>query len=490
LNVAGSATQPNLVILNNLYVNATGTGFCSGTLPKVAFAYNLTSTGGNGILMGSPGLSLDGTKLAYIETVTTSTVGVPCTAPCSIFHVIKLGTTGANGSFSNVTNTYTSAVPGVGNNASATSLVFSNKNDSFAFPFIDYRNDVAYFGDDNGQIYKTTCVFASTCATPALATGYSTGVGIAVGAAGNVLTVPIVDVGANKIFVGASDGKVYVVNLANCSGTPVTCSGTASLAVGVPTGTAGCFGIYDGVEHPPLIDVTFHVWYATAGCGAGSAAMMVEGDYSGVAQGPGINMSKNAWNTHSGMPDDNYYNTPVGATTVGGNVYFTGPNASKQLVLYAATMKPKGAGGLSASNPPIVNTSAAIAVPGNGQSESSSVTIIQNGLADWLFFSQLSVPKNACGNSVAAEGCVFSFNVFNGSGVSTPPSGITASASEAGGTSDIVIDNVSSSAGASNIYFANQTKTTTSSAPTCTTGIGGAATASYCAIKLTQSTLQ
>ncbi|HVP42458.1 MAG TPA: hypothetical protein VMS96_03455, partial [Terriglobales bacterium] len=112
--------------------------------------------------------------------------------------------------------------------------------------------------------------------------------------------------------------------------------------------------------------------------------------------------------------------------------------------------------------------------------EPSSMTILQNGTADWLFFGQVSVPKNGCANAGAAEGCMFSYNVFNGSAVSTIPAANTALASEAGGTSGVVVDNVSSSAAASNIYFANQATTTTSAAPVCPTG---AATPSYCAVK-------
>ncbi|HYX69292.1 MAG TPA: hypothetical protein VE825_09175, partial [Terriglobales bacterium] len=142
---------------------------------------------------------------------------------------------------------------------------------------------------------------------------------------------------------------------------------------------------------------------------------------------------------------------------------------------------------LGTSNPPVFSTSTAVTVPGKGVSEASPITIIQNGAAsDWLFFGQVSVPKNNCANAGSAEGCVFSYNVFNSSGVSTVPAGNTALASEAGGTSGIVMDNISASAGASSIYFANQSTTTTSVAAVCTTG---ASTPAFCAVKLTQAAL-
>lgn len=498
LNVAGSPTQPNLIGFNNLYVNASATGYCSGSNPSVAFAYNVTSTGGDGKILSTMPLSLDGTKIAFIESVTTSTAGQPCAAPCSIFHVLTIGSGVGNGSFSTVTNTYTAAIPGILNGASLTSLVFSNHTSTRSFPFVDYGNDIAYFGDDNGNIYKTTCVFKGSC-TPALAAGYSAGSGIGIVTTGSnrILTGPIIDTTAKKLFVGASDGKVYIVNLPNCSGTPVACTGTVSLTVGnAATNFSPCFTGYGGVVDPPVIDVTFQVWYATSACtGATGDAAMVEGDYSGAAQGPGIAMKSGPYNIHAGLPDDNYYNTALNATAVGGNTYFLGPASSKQVVLYGAVMVPKNGAGtaLTTSNPPIVSaTVTAVSVPGNGVSEPSAVTIVQNGTADWLFFGQASVPKNSCTNSGGAEGCAFSYNVFNGSGVSTVPTATSAQAPEAAGTSGIIVDNVANSTtyvGASSIYFANQGTSTTSplTTATCTTG---ASTPSYCAVKLTQALLQ
>ncbi len=490
LNVAGALFQPNLVGLNNLYVNATNTGTCTGTAPGVAFAYNVTTVG-NGSVVTSPSFSLDGTKVAFIETVTSgsgSVDGQPCTAPCSIFHVLTLGTGAGNGSF--LANTYVAAVPGIGNNAGMTSLVYSNAGTTRSSPYIDYHNDVAYFGDDNGNLYQVTCVFQTSC-VPALASGYSIGSGIAVVSSGTnrILTAPLYDSNANKIIVGASDGNVYIISLANCAGNPITCSGTTSLAVGKPAGAAGCFAGYSGIADPPLVDSTFQVWFAATGCNGVNKAAVVEGDYAGVTQGLGISMGSGAYDEHAGMFDDNYFNTSLNDTSVAGNAYFVGPNPSKQLVLFGATMVPKNGVGtaLSSSNPPIVSNQSTMNLPGHGISEASPITVVQNGNVDWLFFGQQSVPKNGCNNSVAAEGCIYSVNVFNGAGVSTIPTAITAQTSEASGTSGIVVDNVSGSAAGSNIYFANQAATSTSAAPVCTIGFGIPA---YCAVKLTQSALQ
>ena len=70
LNVAGvSNGQPNLVGINNLY-SGTG-GFC-GANPAVYWAYNGSTASGS--VLTSPTISMDGTKIAYVESGATSAV--------------------------------------------------------------------------------------------------------------------------------------------------------------------------------------------------------------------------------------------------------------------------------------------------------------------------------------------------------------------------------------------------------------------------------
>jgi hypothetical protein len=80
LNVAGVTNgQANIVGINQLY---SGTGGICGANPNVNWAYN-GSTGGGKILT-SPVLSLDGAKVAYVESAAAS----------AIFHVLTLGPSG------------------------------------------------------------------------------------------------------------------------------------------------------------------------------------------------------------------------------------------------------------------------------------------------------------------------------------------------------------------------------------------------------------
>ncbi len=96
---------------------------------------------------------------------------------------------------------------------------------------------------------------------------------------------------------------------------------------------------------------------------------------------------------------------------------------------------------------------------------------------DWLF---LGVPAN-CAFGGSTTGCIMSFNITSG----TFPSTVSATAPENGGTSGIVVDNVSTSVQASSAYF------TTLSSP----GTGACTSepvndSSTCLVKRTQSGLQ
>src|SRR5580692_5836801 len=72
-----SGTQANLVGINNLYTGATL--LCNSGAPWVSFAYN-TVTQSGGQIKTSPELSMDGTKVAFVESTSSG----------SYFHVLVL----------------------------------------------------------------------------------------------------------------------------------------------------------------------------------------------------------------------------------------------------------------------------------------------------------------------------------------------------------------------------------------------------------------
>jgi hypothetical protein len=124
-------------------------------------------------------------------------------------------------------------------------------------------------------------------------------------------------------------------------------------------------------------------------------------------------------------------------------------------------------------------------VSGNGEA-CSPVTEIFNGTTDRIFFS---VGHNAnqtaarCSTTDGFRGCIMSIDL----GGSWPPAAVThgvpVPTNNNGGTSGIIIDNVSGSSQASSIYFTYGANALTGATCNGATGVG-------CAVKLTQSALQ
>ena len=111
----------------------------------------------------------------------------------------------------------------------------------------------------------------------------------------------------------------------------------------------------------------------------------------------------------------------------------------------------------------------------------SPVTEILNGSTDWIFVSVQSNPNilPPIGCPALASGCIMSFNVTAG----TTPTATAAKAAASGGTSGIVVDNVSASVEASSLYFTYLSNAAIGATCNGVTGVG-------CAVKLTQSGLQ
>ncbi|MFL6301266.1 MAG: hypothetical protein ACJ71N_11750 [Terriglobales bacterium] len=462
LDVAGSGTQPNLVGLKNLYSEPGGTGFCAGTGPSVRFAYNVTTVAGGRVLT-SPALSFDGTKIAFIESAASS----------AVFHVLKIGTTGSNGAFTILTNTYTAVQPdnlGIINNATMSSLTYSaTASNTRSSLWIDYANDIAYFGDDAGLLYKTTCVFFCGASSPALATGWP----ITVSAA-TTLAPPVLDSTNNKIFVGSSDGKLYMVPLASCPGV-----GCAAAIKNLVVGAGGASG---GVIDAVLLDGTFGTVVAVSGKDASNNGHMTQAS-NALTSLAVLSFGSASFDLLAPSFDDAYYGNNIGNAAVVGTLDACATNGGSGQAAFYVFSFTKAAGNLSVANPPVVNTAASSQsknnIPGNPGIGCSPYTELLNG-TDRVFFSQSSVPAGKCGSGSPAGGCLFSYSIAGG----PSPLGSTP---ELSGTSAIVVDNVANTTSfpqASSIYFGNQ-----ATSAGCATGTGVTAVNGFCAIKLTQANL-
>ena len=71
LNVADSTSQANLVGLTNLY-SGSAPRLCNNNNPTVNWAYNGSTAGG--AILTSPVLSLDGSRIAYVESAAGKTI--------------------------------------------------------------------------------------------------------------------------------------------------------------------------------------------------------------------------------------------------------------------------------------------------------------------------------------------------------------------------------------------------------------------------------
>jgi hypothetical protein len=174
-----NGAQANIVAFNHLY-SGSGTSLCGLTNPEFIFSY----ASGVGTVATSPGLSVSGAEVAYVEN--DQNIG-------AILHVLTFGSgsteygasagcaTNNNGGATLPTCSTNPVIPGSTSGSTAIDfmlplgLVAANAAtgvagaaDSFSSPFIDYANDTTYVGDNNGYLYAITPTFKGT---PAYAGG-------------------------------------------------------------------------------------------------------------------------------------------------------------------------------------------------------------------------------------------------------------------------------------------------------------------------------
>ena len=390
LNLGGSATQANLVALNHLY---TGSGGLCGTGgPSVLFAYNTSTAGGR--IATSPIISMDGKKIAFVESTATS----------SIFHVLTWAPGG----------TVTSpATP-----ASMVSINYAAITTTRSSPWIDFKTDTVYVGTNNGRLYKITGVFLGTptlagAPWPVLVSG------------GHTLTGPVLDHTTGNLYVGDNVGTLFSVN-----------SNTATivnrLVVGSPTAPTG-----GGIVDSPIVDSSNGLIYAESS-NDNTSAVIVQATTANLTQlarariGMGSTGGTNIA-IYDGTIDNNYFNSPSTGTFMACG---TGPaNTSPWLYTF----------NFAANN--TLNTTPVTSVPLLTSTLARCSPITEyfnpniNGGTDFFFFG---LTRDCFPPSTA--GCIVE---RRNPGASPLP------VREGGGTSSIIIDNQSTAGQASSIYFTN-----------------------------------
>jgi hypothetical protein len=566
--------QANIVAFNHLY-SGSGSSLCGLTNPEFIFSY----ASGVGPVATSPGLSVGGTEVAYVEN--DPNIG-------AILHVLTFGSgsteygttascTGNNNGGATLPTCATNPViPGSTSGSTATDfmlplgLVAANAAtalagaaDSFSSPFTDYANDTTYAGDNNGYLYAITPTFNGTPAyagnfpvhvnatapvsdTPTQVTATTTvvtvtvpnslsigelvtiagvsangirctaadaaainGVQIPVTASttqltfdatipnattgtgctvtgatvtqgSNFLSSPVVDVGnTGDIFVGDSSSNFYEVTSAGVI--------EATLALGVSGGTNQGM-INGGIRDGAVLDSTNSVGYVVSACSPNTSAASGETD-TGTAGNPGLVQFKFTSNTltsvtitgldtganqscttagfplYAPTPDNRYFTLGIGSATESNNGEIigastgTGGQQLKPFSFVSSVLQPAPLG-----EPQL----------GNDPSVMSPLTEFYNASVgvDYLFVGVNANPTELYTFALPAP-----LEIALGD---LPTATATNTTDIAGGTSGIIVDNDSTDAQASSIYFG----TLATSNTICGT------TAAYCAVKLTQAELE
>jgi hypothetical protein len=204
--------QGSIIAYNKLYAG-TGTSFCGVTNPAIYWAYdtnfNASGVATTGTVQTSPVLSLDGAKVAFVETRTTANGG-------AILHLLKwhAGDGGAIGTAAAPNKATVWTADGkTGDCPVAGSCMISivlNKgvSDTASSPFYDYKRDVIYVGDDNGVLHKIINAFGLTGGTPSEVVTGNWPIEVD---KSTMLTSPTFDSTSGNIFVGDSSGFLNYV---------------------------------------------------------------------------------------------------------------------------------------------------------------------------------------------------------------------------------------------------------------------------------------
>jgi hypothetical protein len=418
--VAGAPNQATIVAFNNLY---TGTCPQANNLPGVYWAYSIFG----GTANTSPVLSLDGTQVAFVATVSgTAYLVILKMAQC---------TNNCSASLPDFSIQTFSAVEGAqyracANTTGACYITFPlGGSDSNSAPFYRYDgSDTLYVGDDLARIHQFTGVFGP--GNPSEGTPIQNFPG-----AQRRFNSPVYDSGSGLLFVTDSAGTL---NSATTSGTNQSTSNR------LDCGTSGFVG-------PPLIDSSQGQVYTFIGDGCDVNGGNSPGD-SYINRFPvGTSINGNYGAPFSYQNSDTNSASTIGRLGAFDNAYLAGPGDTGRLYtcvngrVYQASVStlintPTGGG----PNNGVVQLFSTLVSAVNDSSVCSPVTEFFNAPLDRLF---VSVQANGTGSCTGA--CLYSYDITSSPATLTPNAGRP----ENGGTSGIVIDNRLSTSGASQIYF-------------------------------------
>jgi hypothetical protein len=478
-NLAGvTAGQASVIAYRNLYAGP-GSSFCGLANPTVYWSYNTNfnnvGTATNGTVETSPIISLDGSKVAFVETRTAVNGG-------AIVHLLKWHALdgGAINTAAAPTTATTWTADGLAGHcpvagACMISIVLNGAQpDTASSTFYDYARDAIYVGDDNGVLHKIINAFGITGATPSEMT---TGNWPITANTGRILTSPTLDSVSGNIFTGDSGGRLSYIR--ESFSTAGTC------AVGSPPclGSTSINPAVHVIADPPIVDSTTGKVFIFFG-NNGTSAAVIQSDVTLSASVTASLGLGTGHHLHSGAFDNTYLTGNGGV----GSLYMCGSSAASAPTIQRIGFTNSGRIPPSPFANPIGTMNAAVDLlatltVATGSAECAPVTELYNANApaasrDQIFFG---VQTLGSGTNCGGVGCVMSVNVTG-----TPLLlSISNSIAEIGGPSGIIVDNDADTTlfpQASSLYFSNQGNSTAGNPCGVTVGVG-------CAIKVTQAGL-
>ncbi|MBZ5704103.1 MAG: hypothetical protein LAN63_02010 [Acidobacteriia bacterium] len=464
--VAANLGQANLVGINNLY-SGNPSGLC-GANPTVNWAYNGTTAAG-GAVRTAVTISLDGTKVAYVESGTSS----------AVFHIL---TWHAGQGTVNSATTPTKPPNCTAATSCLKSLTFSATiTASLASPWVDYASDKAFVASDDGKIYRMSCVFK--CALNSNPTVDWTFTLPVAGSGGSQPKPngPVYNSPNGLLFMGDQLGEIWVINASGSTPSlfagPMMIGGGGCTTTNPPgrtgtpspcTASGGAFGIPDSV----ILDASgaSQKIFAFSGNdgtpGASAVVAQMNQDLTGLVRvhvGRGsVGLGSGSVDLHSGTFDDSYWGNDPST----GELFLcgTGPgntNPYHYWIGFASypVMDSTPTGMLQR-----LNAAGVACTPYN---EFYNPNLNLGGVAGHhdLLVSGLVDPVNGyvITNDISTGSIPAALNFVN----------------YPGGISGVIVDNDSLAAQASSVYFSTLT----------TVNVGTCANA-RCAVKLTQAALQ
>ena len=476
--LTGGVGRGNIVAFNQLYsTQGSAGGLCNQDGPSVYWSYFT----GTGRARTSVVLSLDGTKVAFVESS-------PGGATLRILKW-KAGEGTATGypvaptTTLSVGQSWAADCPA--GNSCVIGIAFNGGfNNTRSAPFYNYNTDTLYVGDNSSRVHKFTGVFNGT---PAEVT---TGWPIQVNGTAN-LTSPVYDGVSGNIYVGDDTGLLSYIRevgstVGACGSGSPPCLGSVNLQVG--TGGA--------IVDAPIVDGSTGRVFAVNGTETTSNGRILQAstaltgavsfDIGGTTSPGGA--------IYGGAFDNSYLNSASPSIT--GHMYVCGKsNASgNRPAIYQLSFD--GTGVLTGVGTALVGL---VSGGTGGPLACSPVTEIYNpnasgGAKDWIFFSigdnANTVDPIPAGSTCRTNngGCLISIDVTGNP--TWPPTVVTNARAmpinETGSTSGIVVDNVADSTTspeASSIYLSYGSNSVSTVPCNGVNGVG-------CAVKLTQSALQ